>query len=220
MVPVAEQDFPSFKLEKDSSGWHIPALPAITADSLGLNKPGYQAFLVPGLKAVKLDFTDAAGNNLTHDEWSQNGVSATNCSLFPGGSSYLGADVLELYSWIAVPEARPTNGVRGTITLYFDDAHTVWASYNVDGVKVASGADSPVRAIEPVSPSVSPLSSVPRSAVKLTVTGPAGPVTLEFRENLTDWQVLTVVTNSAGSVSTTDSATGVARFYRALLGGN
>ncbi|MBI2476036.1 MAG: hypothetical protein HYV67_02230 [Candidatus Taylorbacteria bacterium] len=78
---------------------------------------------------------------------------------------------------------------------------------------------SPTLTIASVQPVFSAKSAEPVDpAVKLTVTGGPGSVTLEYSENLKNWQVLTVLTNTTGSVSTTDSATGSARFYRARVG--
>ncbi|MBI2475814.1 MAG: hypothetical protein HYV67_01050 [Candidatus Taylorbacteria bacterium] len=104
----------------------------------------------------------------------------------------------------------------GTIQLWYTDG--TFQVFNLADGSLLSPL-SPTLTIASVQPVFSAKSAEPVDpAVKLTVTGGPGSVTLEYSENLKNWQVLTVLTNTTGSVSTTDSATGSARFYRARVG--
>lgn len=206
-----------FKLENTDGSWHIPKLAPVSFDDGHYNS--YQAFLVPGLKAVFMDiYETGAGIKLAYG-WSTNGVSDINNALYSGKADYHGPDILELWRVMVVPTLRPANDLQGTITLYFDEAKTIWASYSVDGVKVASSADpsadAPVLTIALVAQALGVQGIAPlTTSVKLTVSGHLGTVTLEYSENLKDWKVLTVLTNTTGFVDTTETATSAMRFYR------
>lgn len=113
-------------------------------------------------------------------------------------------------------------GQPGTVSLQF--ASGTNQIFNLADGSPLSPPILPALSISPVIQKSTPLSLASGGVqssnlgVKVTVAGPPGKITVEYTENFKDWQVLTVLTNSTGSVSTVDTATNGARFYRARFG--
>lgn len=174
--------------------------------------PNYTAILIPGLKSVLLDVTTLAGAVLFYES-SENGVSNPLSCFYNApitGYAYQGPDVLEIYSMVAIPSLQPEGGIKGSVTLYFDNAKTIWAKYDVNGNKLDQSPNLPLVKTTPV---------VTGNALQISTEGttgslPAGAYTVEESPSLASpvWTTVGTLDSSTGSI--TVPTTGPSRFYR------
>ena len=187
---------------------------------------GYQPYIpayVRGLKGVLLVIRKS-GKEVLREE-SPNGVWDKTCSQYLGNGGDDGPDVLELKTEYAVPEKRES-GIDGEVTVYLSSDHSVWATYNLDGEKLASSEPPPIRlSYRLVKLTATELalqnkrSEVPTLGLEMTVTGPPDAlISVEYTKGLLgEWTSLTYLKLANGSATCVDPLSGTARFYRVRL---